>query len=63
MDQIEAEDIKKTLQEYTENCTKGIFTTNLDSILKSRDVTLPTKVQQSYSFSSSYVWMLELDHK
>ena len=31
--------------------------TNLDSILKSRDVTLPTKVQQSYSFSSSHVWM------
>ena len=31
--------------------------TNLDSILKSRDVTLPIKVQQSYSFSSSYVWM------
>ena len=37
--------------------------TNLDSILKSRDVTLPTKVQQSYSFSSSHVWMWELDHK
>ena len=37
--------------------------THLDSILKSRDVTLPTKVQQSYSFSSSYVWMSELDHK
>ena len=35
---------------------------NLDSILKSRDITLPTKVQlycQSYSFSSSHVWMLE----
>ena len=31
--------------------------TNLDSILKSRYVTLLTKVQQSYSFSSSYVWM------
>ena len=32
---------------------------NLDSILKSRDITLPTKVQhsQSYGFSSSYVWM------
>ena len=30
--------------------------TNLESILKSREVTLPTKVQQSYSFSSSYVW-------
>ena len=33
--------------------------TNLDSILKSRDITLPRKVQssQSYSFSSSYVWI------
>ena len=38
--------------------------TNLDSILKSRDITLPTKVCliQSYlvkttGFSSSYVWM------
>ena len=32
--------------------------TNLDSILKSRDVTLPTKVHsQSYGFSSSHVWM------
>ena len=40
--------------------------TNLDSILKSRDITLPTKVHdsqnminhsQSYIFSSSHVWM------
>ena len=33
--------------------------TNLDSILKSRDVTLPTKVLliKNYSFSSSHVWM------
>ena len=32
--------------------------TNLDSVLKSRDITLPTKVcSQSYSFSSSHVWM------
>ena len=39
--------------------------TNLDSILKSRDITLPTKVHlcQSYGFSSSHVWMWELDHK
>ena len=37
--------------------------TNLDSILKSRDITLPTKVpsSQSYSFSSGHVWMWELD--
>ena len=36
--------------------------TNLDSILKSREVTLPTKVQ-GYDFSSGHVWMWELDHK
>ena len=37
--------------------------TNLDSILKSRDITLLTTVCRSYGFSSSYVWMSELDHK
>ena len=33
--------------------------TNLDSILKSRDITLPTKVRlvKVNSFSSSHVWM------
>ena len=32
--------------------------TNLDSILKSRDITLPTKVHLvSYGFSSDHVWM------
>ena len=38
--------------------------TKLDSILKSRDITLPTnvrlvkvKVSQGYGFSSGYVWM------
>ena len=34
--------------------------TNLDSILKSRDFTLPAKVHlssQGYGFSSSHVWM------
>ena len=32
--------------------------TKLDSILKSRDITLPTKVHLvSYGFSSSHVWM------
>ena len=30
--------------------------TNLDSILRSRDITLPTKVQ-SYGFSSCHVWI------
>ena len=39
--------------------------TNLDSILKSRDITLLTKVclSQSYGFSSGHVWMWELDYK
>ena len=31
--------------------------TNLDSIFKSRDITLPTKSSQGYGFSSSHVWM------
>ena len=34
--------------------------TNLDSILKGRDITLPTKghlSSQSYHFSSGHVWM------
>ena len=42
--------------------------TNLDSILKSRDITVPTKVclvkdSFSSSSSSSHVWMWELDYK
>ena len=39
--------------------------TNLDSILKSRDITLPKKVRlvKGYGFSSSHVWMRELDCK
>ena len=41
------------------------FMTNLDSILKSRDITLPTKVciVKALVFSSSHVWMWELDYK
>ena len=35
--------------------------TNLDSIFKSRDITLPTKVR--LGFSSGHVWMWELDYK
>ena len=36
--------------------------TNLDSILKSRDITLPAKVHvvKAMVFFSSHVWMLEL---
>ena len=39
--------------------------TNLDSILKSRDMILPTKVclVKAMVVSSSHVWMWELDHK
>ena len=39
--------------------------TNLDSILKSRDVIFADKgpYGQNYVFSSSHVWMWELDHK
>ena len=31
--------------------------TNRDSIFKSRDITLPTKVRQGYGFSRGHVWM------
>ena len=40
--------------------------TNLESIFKSRDIILSTKVclsSQGYGFSSSHVWMGELDYK
>ena len=39
--------------------------TSLDSILKSRDITLPTNVcaSQSLRFFSSHVWIWELDYK
>ena len=36
---------------------------NLDSVLKSRDITNKGPSSQSYDFSSSHVWMWELDHK
>ena len=39
--------------------------TNLDIMLKSRDITLPTKVclVKAVIFSSGHVWMRELDYK
>ena len=38
---------------------------NLDNVFKSRDITLLTKVSiaKTMIFSSSHVWMGELDHK
>ena len=41
------------------------FMTNLESILKSRDITLSTKVHlvKGYDFSSSHAWMWDLDYK
>ena len=37
--------------------------TSLDSILKSRDITLPAKVHLVNDFSTSHIWMWELGHK
>ena len=39
--------------------------TNLDSILKSRDITLPTKIHlvKAMVFPVSHVWLWELDRK
>ena len=39
--------------------------TNLDSMLKSRDITFPKKgpSSHSYGFPSSQIWMWALDHK
>ena len=39
--------------------------TNLDNILKSRDITLPGKIciDKAIIFSSSCLWMWELDHR
>ena len=37
--------------------------TNLDSILKSRHITNKSPSSQSYVFSSSHVWMWEVDYK
>ena len=39
--------------------------TNIDNLLKGRDVTLPTKVclVKALLFFSSHIWMCELDYK
>ena len=40
------------------------YVTELDSILKSRDITLPAQVYLVKAvFTSSHVWMLELEYK
>ena len=36
---------------------------NLDRIFKSRDICQQKSIYQRYDFSSSHVWMWELDHK
>ena len=54
------------LQTQKDNWLLGIKTmTNLDSILKSRGITLSTKVciVIAMGFSISHIWMWELDHK
>ena len=58
---------KKPLQMMTaamklkDTCSLKEKLTNLNSILKSRDIILPTKVRQGSGFSSGHVWMWELD--
>ena len=43
---------------------RKIVMTNLDSILKSRDITLPTKsIYSKLCFSSNHVQISKLDHK
>ena len=37
--------------------------TNLDNILKTRDITNKGPSSQSYGFSSSHVWMCAMDYK
>ena len=40
--------------------TRAPIMTNLDSTLKIRDITLPTKVRQGYGLSSGHVCMLRV---
>ena len=44
-------------QETKRHFPLGKAITNLDSILKSRDITLPAKVCLVYGFSIGHVWM------
>ena len=57
-----------TAMKLTDICASWIkkkVMTTLDSRLKCRNIILLTKgpSSQSYGFSSSHVWMLELDYK
>ena len=64
---------KITADDYCSHGSKICFLlgrkamTNLASIFKSRDINLPKQVClwffQSYGFSSSHVWMWDLNHK
>ena len=49
----------KELKYLNEAMSHAKAMTNLSSILKSRDITLPTKVLivKSYGFSSGHIWM------
>ena len=54
LDLTEAEDIKKRWQEYTENCTKKIFTTQNDQSVTFSSGQLGTelmRIQKSWFFS------------
>ena len=44
-------------------CSLEEVMTYLDSLLKIRDIANKDPSSQSYGFSSSHVWMLELDYK
>ena len=49
--------------EIKDTCSLEEVMTNLDSILKSRDIANKGPSSQSYGFSSSYLWMWDLDYK
>ena len=52
-------------QEYWSGVPLPSLMINLQSILKSRDITLPAKVHlvKAMIFSRSHIWMLKLDYK
>ena len=50
---------------FPESCLLNLYnhTTNQNSVLKNKDFADKGQYHQSYGFSSSHVWMWELDHK